>query len=119
VTASPVTADPMGGKIVFTWNRWQLVRDLLATTTSFTFYCMPETSVLDVKAPPEWKIDAHMGQNPDALDANGDWVPVDETAENEIFEQFVVGWLQTIGKTEDDLRRALGYRTPPNPGACP
>jgi len=109
VTASPVEIDAPGGEIIFTWSKWQLVRDLAATTTSFTFYCMPDASILEVRAPRDWKIEAHMGQDPDALDANGDWVPADGAADDEIFERNIAGWLRTIGKTTDDLERALGY----------
>jgi len=114
VTASPPAGDPFGGEIAFAWSKWRLVRNLPAKATSFTFYCMPGAWTLDVQVRPGWKIEAHMGQNPDALDANGDWVPVDETASNEIFDQFVVGWLRTVGQTSDNLARALGYEARPD-----
>lgn len=109
ITAVPVAADPLGGEIEFAWNRWKLVRELHPALTSFTFYCMPETWDLDVRVPPGWNIEAHMGQNPDALDANTGWVPVDEAASDEIFDEYVAGFLKVIGKTSDDLGRALGH----------
>lgn len=107
VTAVPLAVDPSGGQITFAWTKWQLVRDLPATATSFTFCCVPDAWTLDVRVPPDWEIEAHMGQNPDALDANSDWVPVDEAAGNEIFEHYVTGWLRILGKTTEDLARAL------------
>jgi hypothetical protein len=108
VTASPSATEAPAGEITFNWARWGLVRELPAAATSFAFYCMPNTGVLDIQVPPGWKVETHMGQNPDALDANSDWVPVDEAAGNEIFEEYLAGFLRLVGKTRDDLARALG-----------
>lgn len=108
VTARPTVPFPDSGPITFTWQRFTTRRHLTPEATAFEFLRKPGHPPLTVHTPPGWTIEAFMGHNPDAQDANSDWLPADEETAQELFDRYIAGMLRTIGKTRADLDRVLG-----------
>lgn len=88
LSAEPATPFPQAGTITFSWRLNKLIRDLPAGPAAFSFCRTSGNPPLRVQVPPGWAVTAHAGQNPDALDANADWEPVDNAAGQEIFDIF-------------------------------
>lgn len=107
VTAIPAARAALSGTITFIQRAWKLDRDLPAGPTSFWFCRVADETPLRVQVPPGWIVQARIGQAIDAIDANRDWLPVDEAAADEIFTTVVHAWLHYLGKTPADLDQAL------------
>jgi len=109
ITLSPSTPHPVPGKVTFFWRRYKHVGEVPEGRISFTFCRVPDDAPLTVAFPRGWRIDAYMGQDPDAVDANRNWVPTDLASGIEIFDEACEGLLSMLGKSRADFDRALGY----------
>jgi transcriptional regulator with XRE-family HTH domain len=108
VSVVPSAPYSVAGEVAFAWGQWKLARHMPGHPVTFRFCRVCDDPPLSVRVPPGWAIEAHMGQDPDALDANSDWVPADRAAGDEIFHRYTQAWLALLGKTRADLDLALG-----------
>ncbi|GIH15442.1 helix-turn-helix domain-containing protein [Rugosimonospora africana] len=107
VSVHPQIPAVAGEGITFSW--WPSMsadRELGAEPAAFTV-CRVSDEPLRVQVPDGWSVQVHMGYDPDAVDANDDWVPASELAGDQIFDHVLGGWLHLISKTKADLDRAL------------
>lgn len=112
VGVRPEAAGASDGAVTFAWPASALAhQDLEGEPRVFTF-CRATDEPLRVQAPQGWAVQAHMGYDPDAIDANDDWAPATQIAGDRMFERMIDGWLAIVGKTRADLARALR-----NPGS--
>jgi transcriptional regulator with XRE-family HTH domain len=65
-----------------------------------------EPSLL-VHLPPGWRLQAHLGHDVDAADADSMWRPASTEVADRIFDLSVARWLRLLGRTRADLDRAL------------
>jgi hypothetical protein len=109
ITLSPSTSLPAAGEVIFSWQRYKHVGEVSGEPTSFTFCRVSDDAPLQVEFPSGWKLDAYMGHDPEAVDANRDWGPRDLASGAEIFDENSEGWLRMLGKSRADFDRALGH----------
>jgi hypothetical protein len=100
--------QPAAETITFAWQRWKLDRGLGREEVTFTFCRIADDRPLIVEVPTGWQVTAHVGQHPDAVDANADWVPVDAGAAEWIFDHYVARTLTQLGRGWNELQAVLG-----------
>lgn len=124
VTLRAAGARPARGPVVFTHvGQWTWTRPAPEhpqrpgdpdapghQSITYTFQRTPDATPLQVQTPAGWRVQAHMGLSPEAIDAAHDWVPATEEATEVIYRAYSEIHLRVLGKTWNDLESALGIR---------
>lgn len=104
----PSAPYSVAGEVTVAWSQWKLARPMRGGPVKFRFCRVRDDPPLSVRVPPGCGIEAHVGLDPDALDAERDWVRADGGAGDEIFDRYTQEWLALLARTRADLDLALG-----------